>query len=109
MASEIKKQIKGYEGLYDIYPDGRVYSHISSRFLSASKRTLKGKDWYQVYVFTSNGKKTSLNVHRLVAIHFIGDPDDLPRVNHIDGNNSNNEISNLEYCDKIIQHYKRRV
>ena len=41
MASKIK-QIEGYEGLYDIYSDGRVYSHVSNKFLSNEPRTLNG-------------------------------------------------------------------
>lgn len=106
MASKIKKQIKGYEGLYDIYSDGRVYSHLSNKFLSANKRIVKGKESYLTYVLTSNGKKTAFTAHRLVANHFISNPNNLCQVNHINGDKSNNNLSNLEWCtpSENIQH-----
>lgn len=40
------------------------------------------------------------NVHRLVAIAFIPNPQNLPEINHIDENGLNNNISNLEWCDR---------
>lgn len=48
---------------------------------------------------TLNNIKCSLRIHRLVAKHFIPNPNNLPQVNHIDGNKLNNHHSNLEWCD----------
>lgn len=45
-----------------------------------------------------NSKMHSYLVHRLIAQMFIPNPENLPEVNHIDGNPLNNSISNLEWC-----------
>ncbi|BAN73532.1 phage endonuclease [Lacticaseibacillus casei DSM 20011 = JCM 1134 = ATCC 393] len=39
-----------------------------------------------------------MSIHRLVAAAFLDNPDNLPEVNHIDEDKSNNSVSNLEYC-----------
>jgi hypothetical protein len=53
---------------------------------------------YKEYHFCQNGIRKSFKIHRLVALYFIDNPDQKPYVNHIDGDKSNNNASNLEWC-----------
>lgn len=107
MLSENAKDIPGYEGLYAVTEDGRVYSH--SRVVKASHgstqlrkgRWLKQHENNNGYLYlplTVDGVRTVWLVHRLVAMTFVSNPDCKPNVNHIDNNPKNNNASNLEWC-----------
>lgn len=92
--------IKGYEDLYQVSNWGRVkslnYNHTRQEQILKPSTTKKG---YQRIHFSKDGKQRMFLVHRLVANAFIPNPNNLPQVNHIDENPSNNHISNLEWCD----------
>ena len=79
---------------YYIYKNGRVWSGRLQRFLPVS---LDGKGYQKVSI---RFNKTTVNrtIHRLMAIHFIPNPNNLPQVNHKDGNKLNNNLDNLEWC-----------
>lgn len=63
-----------------------------------SNKTLKPEIHHKGYLrISAHGVKPRF-IHRLVAIHFIPNPDNLPQVNHIDGDKLNNNVSNLEWC-----------
>lgn len=61
-------------------------------------KTIKGSRGYIQVALTKNGKGKTFNVHRLVAETFLPNPLKLTQVNHIDGDKTNNNISNLEWC-----------
>lgn len=77
---------------YDIYEDGRCFSHLSNKFLTP-KMSVK----YPTYNLTLNGKKKQVKVHRMVAETFIPNPENKPIVNHKDGDTHNFHVSNLEW------------
>lgn len=102
------KDIKGYEGTYQISSDGVVRS--LDRTVTKSdgrKRHFKGytkvpfmhEEGYPLVVLSLNGKKRIHRVHRLVAEAFIENPLNLPEVNHINAIRDDNRVENLEWCD----------
>lgn len=101
------KDILGYEGLYKISNTGKVYSLLSDKELSQNKTNGNG---YKICTLCKNKQKKNKYIHRLVASHFVENKDNLPIVNHIDGNVSNNNYTNLEWCDQFsnVRHYIER-
>lgn len=88
------KDIKGFEGKYAITKDGKVYSYVSGRFL-------KNRTYPNGYKYVSLGTNTKTYlVHRLVAQAFLENPNNFKEINHKDEDKSNNDISNLEWCDR---------
>ena len=81
-----------YTGNYYIYSDGRVQNIIKGNFLVDNS---KG---YKKVRLCNSGTVVKKKIHRLVAEHFIPNPSNYPCVNHIDGNKSNNNVNNLEWC-----------
>lgn len=93
---EIWKDIKGYESLYQVSSYGRVKSLITNKI-----RKEDTNNWgYKKVTLHKDGKSKSFFIHRLVATHFIKNPNKYSEVNHKDGDKSNNHISNLEWCTR---------
>ena len=89
------KPIKGWEDLYTISSDGKVFSIRSGKYL---KPRLSMDGYERVALCRGKQYRREYRVHRLVAEAFIDNPDNLPQVNHKDFNRSNNYIENLEWC-----------
>lgn len=87
--------IRGYESLYAVTESGEVISLRTELCIKQSKSTT---GYLRVNLNNRDGGKTH-KVHRLVAIHFLKNPNNLKCVNHKDGNKLNNHFSNLEWCD----------
>ena len=89
---ELWRDIDEYEN-YQISSWGRVYSKDAHSYL-VPEQTEKGYLRVQLY---ANGVRKHYKVHRLVAGEFIPNPLGKPQVNHIDGDKTNNSVSNLEW------------
>lgn len=94
-----KIDIPEMEG-YKIDEFGNIFSF--KRYKEGKKKSpYVDKDGYYCVSLMLNGKAKGLKVHRLVAITFIENSNNLPQVNHKDGNKMNNHVSNLEWCSNI--------
>ena len=96
---EIWKDIQGYEGLYQVSNFGNV---ISLNFRNKKEKykiaqRILNNGYFSVTIH-KNGKKQTIEVHRLVAIAFLPNPFNLPCVNHINENKLDNRAENLEWC-----------
>lgn len=110
---EIWKDVKGYEN-YSISSIGNViskgrkvrYNHSATgkeSFREKKEKLLKpvtNKQNGYKYINLSNSLNvvSTFSIHRLVAINFVGNINNKPCVNHIDGIKTNNVVSNLEWC-----------
>lgn len=105
---EVWKDIRGYEQVYQVSNLGRVKSLERVVDFGRSYRTvhemilkqyIQNNGYVWVGLHKNNTQKRML-VHRLVAMAFIPNPDNLPEVNHKDENPLNNTLSNLEWCTR---------
>lgn len=101
--TEVWKDIKGYEGYYQVSNLGEVRS-IGHKWQRKGIHKIKLHQnhdaGYLLADLHKNGKYKSYMVHRLVAQAFIPNPDNKPEVNHKDGNKKNNNVENLEWNTK---------
>lgn len=122
------KDIKGYEGLYQVSNKGRIKA-LSKTTTIRSNNNLNGskitrdekihhcqlqKDGYIRTQLYKDNKRSTVKVHRLVAEAFIPNPKNYPMVNHMDEVKSNNCVENLEWCTSSYnvqysshKHYKK--
>ena len=92
------KDVCGYEGLYKVDENGNVFSVRNNKFL---KRMTFPSGYEYVHLCNGKGKTKLFRVHRLVAEMFIPNPNNLPEVNHKDGDKLNNNVKNLEWCTNL--------
>lgn len=97
------KDIVGYEIEYQINQFGEIRTLKDSPKLKkydVLKPQISKRNGYVYQMLYKNGKEKLLRVHRLVAMAFLPNPNNLPQVNHKDGNKQNNSVDNLEWCEQ---------
>lgn len=97
---EIWKDIKGYEGLYQISNLGNVKSFNYRKMKTTKNKQINlDKNGYSYVILYGKDKPKLKRIHRLVAEAFIPNPHNLPQVNHKNEIKSDNTIENLEWCN----------
>jgi hypothetical protein len=88
-------EVQGFPD-YLIYQDGRVQNKKTGRILKTNK--------HQGYLYLNickNNKSYTKYIHRLIAIHYIPNPNNYSHIDHKDRNRSNNNIDNLRWVTPI--------
>lgn len=108
MNEEIWRDIKGYEGLYQISSIGRVKRLEKIRRNGRGYRKYKEQITdgyiddvgYRYVILTKERKEKRFRLHRLVAEAFIPNPDNKPEIDHINTNRTDNRIENLRWVTR---------
>ena len=109
-----------YASNYEVSNMGNIKNLKTNKLLTIDYDRLKKDNSRARPGLSHDGKITGYYLHRIVAEHFIDNPDNLPEVNHIDGDFYNNKANNLEWIskldnmrhaseNKLINRYSRRV
>lgn len=95
------KEIPGYDGKYEVstYGNVRCVNYRKSGKSQNMKLSLSRHNYYMV-TLRQHGKNVNRSVHRLVAITWIPNPNNLPEIDHINSNPSDNRLENLKWCTK---------
>lgn len=89
----MKKHVQGFPN-YSVDKSGNVYN----KYGKPLKPWKTKKGYYRVKLYTDEFHSKMFQVHRLIAMTFIPNSNNLSEVNHIDGNKLNNHVDNLEWC-----------
>lgn len=94
------KDVNGYEGLYAITPEGRLYSYKRNGiggWQGGFRKPFVNSRGYLQIVLQKKGIRKKFLIHRIVALHFIPNPGQKEAVHHRDHNRHNNRVDNLEW------------
>ena len=95
------KEIPGYDGKYEISTLGNVrcINYKKTGVCKVMKMQLSKHNYYMI-TLRQGGKNVNRSIHRLVGITWIPNPNNLPEIDHINSDPSDNRVENLRWCTK---------
>ena len=111
---EVWKDVPGFEGIYRVSNLGMVRSldrvkKDGRRMYGRIRKPHRDSCGYMLVQLYKDNEKKHYSIHRLVALAFIPNPDNLPQVNHKDEVRDHNTVDNLEWCTVLYnQNYGHR-
>lgn len=106
------KDVNDFEGLYQVSNLGNIKS-LKRKGVTQDKilKQPLNKDGYHTVLLWKDRNQFNKVVHRLISIAFIDNVENKPCINHIDGDKTNNSISNLEWCTigENTRHYHKNA
>jgi len=96
-------EIVGYNN-YLIYPDGKVYSKKRKKYLSLGK----DKNGYELVTLCKNNTCKSFRFHRILAQHYIPNPENKTQIDHINRDTSDNRVENLRWVSHSENNINRK-
>ena len=94
---ELWIDVPGYENLYKVSSYGRIYSEFKNKLLKPEN--VNG--YLRVTLCKNKSEHKRFFVHRIVASAFLDNPMNLPFINHKNQLRTDNNVSNLEWCDSV--------
>lgn len=107
MQNEIFRPIATYEALYQVSNLGRVKRSYKNGKTKILNHFLNTNGYHRVDL-CKNGERKTMQVHRLVALVFLPNPDNKTEVDHIDLNKNNNQADNLRWATQSENNKNRK-
>jgi len=101
-------EVRGYPN-YLIYPDGRVWTKRRPKVKGGFLKPPTTPGGYLSVTLRNEGKYKTFTIHRLVATHYLPNPDNLEMVDHINRDKKDNRVENLKWVTRSQNGHNSKI